>query len=129
MTTQKDVLEFFCTDTKAGAKRNIYKNTDCGAWISFNPTGIVIGSIVEGLDFGTTTYPLHYADNFTGADLQARIDAVEREASALWEWGNRPCDKNGKWRKNGSMTMADLGCDAPDIDCEYGMFEQGERSS
>lgn len=123
------VLDFFSAENEAEAKRRMYKDTNCGAWLEFTPDGIVIGSIVEGLDFGTMTYPLYYADNFTSADIQARIDAVEREAEALWEWGNRPCDKNGKWRRNGSTTQANLGLDAPDIDCEYGMFEQGERSS
>jgi hypothetical protein len=123
------VLDFFSAENEHQCQRHLYKYTDCGAWIEFTPTGIVLGSIVEGCNFGTATYILNYADNFTSDDMQARIDAIEKEASALWEWANRPCDKNGKWRKNGAHTMADLGCDAPDIDCDYGMFEQGERSS
>ena len=129
MTDKQTVLDFFCAENEARAERNLYKNTACGAWIEFNDTGIVIGSIVEGLEFGTATYPLHYADGFTDADIEARIDAVEREADALWDWANRPCDKKGRWRKNGSTTQADLGLDAPDTNEDYRMFEQDGRSS
>jgi len=123
------VLDFFSAENEEQCHRRIYKYTDCGAWIEFKESGIVIGSIVEGCDFGTATYPLYYSDDFTSADIQARIDAVEKEASAIWEWANRRCDKNGKWRRNGRTTMAELGIDAPDVDSDFSMFEQGERSS
>ena len=129
MTTKKDVLDFFCATSEAGAERTLYKQTDCGAWIEFKADGIVLGSIVEGLDFGTVTYPLNYADNFTHEDIAARIDAIEKEAAALWDWGNRPCDKQGRWRKNGSTTHAELGLDAPDVSWEYRHLNQGERSA
>lgn len=128
MTDKQTVLDFFCAEDEAQAERNLYKNTTCGAWIEFNDTGILIGSIVEGLDFGTMSYPLHYANGFTGADIQARINAVEAEADAFWDWANRPCDKKGRWRKNGSTTQADLDIDPPDIHNDYRMFEQGMRS-
>ena len=123
------VLDFFSAETEGQCKRRMYKYTNCGAWIEFNEFGIVIGSIVEGCDFGTATYPLYYSDAFTSADIQARIDAVEKEASDIWDWANRRCDKNGKWRRNGSTTMAKLGCDAPDVDLDFRMFEQGGRSA
>ena len=123
------VLDFFSVENEAECKRSIYKNTDCGAWIEFTKTGIVIGSIVEGCNWGTTTYLLYYADEFTSKDIQDRIDAVEAEASAIWDWANKRCDKNGKWRRNGSYTLAELGIDAPDIDYDYRHFKQGERSS
>ncbi len=123
------VLDFFSAENEEQCKRRIYKHTSCGVWIEFKESGIVIGSIVEGCDFGTATYPLHYSNKFTSADMQARIDAVEKEASAIWEWSNRPCDRKGKWRKNGSTTQADLGCDAPDVSYDFHHFEQGDRSS
>jgi len=123
------VLDFFSAENEEQCKRRIYKHTSCGAWIEFKESGIVIGSIVEGCNFGTATYPLHYSNKFASTDIQARIDAVEKEASAIWEWLNRPCDKNGKWRKNGRITQADLGFDAPDVSYDYHHFEQGERSS
>ena len=123
------VLDFFSADNENQCAERLYKNTSCGAWVEFVEGGIVIGSIVEGCDFGTATYPLYYADNFTSADIQARIDAVEKEASAIWEWANRRCDKQGRWRTNGSMTHAEIGLDAPDVDYDYKSFEQGERSA
>ena len=123
------VLQFFSADTEEECERRIYKYTSCGASIKFEETGVVISSIVEGCNFGTATYPLHYADKFTGADIQARIDAVEKEAEAIWEWANRRCDKQGRWRSNGSMTHAEIGLDAPDVDYDYKSFEQGERSA
>jgi hypothetical protein len=136
MEGQKVVFDFFSCDENESESAQIahcekwaYKSTNCGAWIEFTPTGIVLGSIVEGCDFGTATYILNYVDKFTAKDIQDRIDAIEAEADAIWEWSNRPCDKNGKWRKNGAHTMAELGLDAPDIDCNYRMFQQGERSS
>ena len=119
------VLDFFSAENEDQCKRRIYKYTNCGAWIQFKKSGIGIGSIVEGCDFGTATYPLYYSDDFTSADIQARIDAVEKEASAIWEWANRRCDKNGRWRRNGSMTMAALGIDAPDVAYDFRAFEQG----
>jgi hypothetical protein len=126
--SHQTVLDFFSAENEADAISNCSKYNG-GLWLEFTPTDIILGSIVEGCDFGTMTYILHYADNFTGADVQARINAIERDANAIWEWANRPCDKNGKWRSNGSTTQAELGFDAPDIDYEYRHFEQGERSS
>lgn len=34
-------------DTRA-IDRAVYKGTECGAWVSFDETGILVGSIVEG---------------------------------------------------------------------------------
>jgi hypothetical protein len=125
------VLDFFSArddhDPQAECQRRLYKSTNCGAWIAFKEDGIVLGSIVEGCDFGTATYPLHYRDNFTAADIQVRIDAIEREAKAIWDWANVLRDVTGRRNPNGK-TDAERGCDAPDISCEYGNFEQGERS-
>lgn len=122
------VMDFFSAETEQQCKDRMYKSTNCGAGIAFTESGIVISSIVEGCDFGTASYPLHYADNFTSKNIQDRIDAVEKEAHGILEWANRPCDKNGRWRVNGSTTMANLGVDAPDTSYDFSHFEQGERS-
>lgn len=118
------VLDFFSAENESECKRRIYEYTSCGAWIEFTESGIVIGSIVEGCDFGTATYPLHYADKFTSADIQARIDAVEKEASAIWEWSNVLRDKNGRRHQHGKSD-AENGIDAPDVSYDYQHFEQG----
>jgi hypothetical protein len=112
MTTKQTVLDFFSAEDEAQCERHIYKYTDCGAWIEFNDEGIRIGSIVEGCDFGTWIYPLRYADNFTAADIQARIDAVEKEATAIWEWANEGPEGSDE-------TYASLGLDCPDVGLEF----------
>jgi hypothetical protein len=128
MTTKQDVFDWLGAESESQFERYLYKATSCGAWVEWKDNGIVLGSIVEGCDFGTATYPLHYADGFTGRDIQDRIDAIEREASAIWDWANVTYDRRGRKHPNGK-TMAEQGCDAPDISNEYGHFEQGERSS
>lgn len=120
------VLDFFSAENEEQCERRIYKYTECGAWIEFNESGIVIGSIVEGCDFGTSTYPLYYADNFTAKDIQDRIDAVEAEADAIWNWCNVGIDKLGRRNPRSNKTAADWGLDCPDVD---NAFEKGERSS
>ena len=128
MTDKQTVLDFFSADDEAQAQRHIYKFTSCGAWISFKDWGVIIGSIVEGCDFGTMSYPLRYADNFTDSDIQARTNAVEKEADAIWEWANILKDVNGRRHCNGK-TDAERGMDCPDVNVDFQQFEQGERSS
>src|SRR5262245_36388436 len=118
MTDKTTVLQFFSADNEDQCKRHVYKYTDCGAWIAFKDWGIVLGSIVEGCNFGTATYPLRYENNFTDKDIQDRIDAIEKEATALWDWANVLRDRNGRRHRYGK-TMAELGCDAPDISLDY----------
>jgi hypothetical protein len=89
--------------------------------------GILLGTIVEGADFGTVTYPLRYP--FTTDDIDARLEAIEKEASAIWDWANKPCDMNGRFRINGRTTQAELGIDCPDVDREFTHFEQEGRSA
>ena len=112
MTNEQTVLDFFSAEDREQAARHLYKSTDCGAWIEFGENRIVLGSIVEGCDFGTATYPLYYASGFTGADIQARIDAIEAEADAIWKWANEgPEDSEETW--------SSMGLDAPDVHNEY----------
>jgi hypothetical protein len=75
-----------CADSPESAKRNVYKYTDCGAWINFGMDSITVGSIVEGSDVGTETHTLNFP--FTGKEYNDAIQAIEDEASAIWEWAN-----------------------------------------
>jgi len=85
--------------------RNTYKYTDCGAWVVeqkeereyvslfleesmspryySHPTGLTIGSIVEGVDYdcdtATVTYPFEL-DEFWKA-----LEAVENQADEIWK--------------------------------------------
>lgn len=102
ISSKQDVLEFLCADTQELAARHLYKDTDCGAWLEFEATAIRIGSIVEGCDFGTAIYKLTYP--FSEEDFLARINALEDEASQLWEWANEETY---------------FGTDPPDFDYEF----------
>ena len=45
----EDVAEWFGS-TVPRIERDIYKYTDCGAWITWDEQSVTIGSIVEGSD-------------------------------------------------------------------------------
>ncbi len=116
-SNEKQFLSFLGTDEtwpiseqRQEAERIIYKGTECGAWIKFDNGSILVGSIVEGADIGTATYRLAYP--FTQADYAARIDAVEKEADALWKWANEQ----------------DCEGDAPDVDRDFQHLNPEGRS-
>lgn len=96
------LLAYLEAKDRKQAQKYVYKYTDCGAWIEFEPDGIKLGSIVEGADFGTWIYPLKYP--FTKDDYNARIAAIEEEADLIWDWANK--DENE-------------GLDAPDFTAPY----------
>lgn len=87
ITDQSDLAEMLSADdSEASIKRNVYKYTNCGAFIALHPWGIEIGSIVEGSENGTETYMLQYP--FTVAQYEACMQAIEKESSAIWDWAN-----------------------------------------
>ena len=63
-------------------KRNVYKYTSCGAWVSEDEQGVFLGSIVEGTDQCTMTYNLQYP--FTIDQFQDSLQSVEDEANEIW---------------------------------------------
>jgi hypothetical protein len=87
IANESEYLAHVEATTQEQAKRHVYKYTDCGAWLEFHAWGIRVGSIVEGCDCGTAAYSLRYP--FTAEEYDARIAAIEAEASALWEEANR----------------------------------------
>lgn len=106
---QRDLLEHLCAKSIPEAKKNVYKYTDCGAWIDIGGAGILIGSIVEGSDFGTQIYTLKYP--FTEERYSNCIEAIEKEASLVWKWANE-VDETGE-------TQQEQGVDFPDIGWDY----------
>ena len=64
-------------------KRNVYKYTSCGAWVSEDEQGVTLGSIVEGGDEGTQTHTLNYP--FTIDQFQDALQSVEDEADEIWK--------------------------------------------
>ena len=102
---KNEILDFFSAKNEEEAKRNAYKYTDCSAFIEFEEDGVVIGSIVEGSDHGTTTFHLKYDDGTTKENFQKIIDQIEQEADLIWKWANEE-DENG-------VTDAQRGMDFP----------------
>jgi len=99
-----EVLDYFSAKTEDQAKKNLYKATSCGAFIEFEENGIILGSIVEGSDEGTTTFHLAY-DDITEDYLENIIGRIENEADLIWKWANEE-DENG-------LTDAEKGIDWP----------------
>ncbi len=63
--------------------RRVYKGTTCGAWLVVEDIDqIALGSIVEGVDYGTATYYLTWP--FTSADFGDALDKIETEARDIW---------------------------------------------
>ena len=78
----------------ASVQKAIYKGTSCGAWIEpIGNTGVTVGSIVEGVDWGTETHSLHYP--FRESDLWSALEKVEAEANEIWE-STHGCDECGE---------------------------------
>ena len=79
----------------ASVGKAIFKGTSCGAYIEpiAGNTGVAVGSIVEGVDWGTDTYSLYYP--FKESELWAALEKVEEEANEIWE-STHGCDECGE---------------------------------
>jgi hypothetical protein len=99
----KEYCDYVCAEDEEDAKRNLYKYTDCGAWVEFLEDGIKLGSIVEGCDEGTDTHTLFYP--FLETDYDETIQEIEKQADLIWDWANVE-------RENGK-TDAENGLDWP----------------
>ena len=63
-------------------ERATYKYTNCGAWITQDEEGILVGSIVEGCDHGTEVHGVNYP--FEIDDFWKVLELVEKEAEEIW---------------------------------------------
>lgn len=79
----------------ADVHKAVFKGTSCGAYIEpiAGNTGVAVGSIVEGVDWGTETHCLHYP--FKESELWAALEKVEEEANEIWE-STHGCDECGE---------------------------------
>ncbi len=105
----KDFLKArMCSEkTFAQVERNTFKYTDCGAWITQNDEGITVGSIVEGVDWGTDTHTLRYP--FEIQDFWDALQAVEDEANEIWH-DTHGCDDCGMEHPEWGTQMINLEC-------------------
>jgi len=94
LTNLKDLFKSVC-DTGTGTtremrrdiSRRIYKDYDCGPWIHFEDTGVTLGSIVEGCDYGATPVTLNYPFSYEEFDvtLHEINDEVNEIYSNNWD--------------------------------------------
>ena len=71
--------------------RNTYKYTSCGAFCVEEEDGVLVGSIVEGVDYGTENHKLTYP--FKLSVFWEALGKVEDEARQIWKetHGCRDC--------------------------------------
>ena len=86
ITSYDELYKAVGVKDKAGLAKAIYKGTDCGASCQplFSRDGVVIGSIVEGVDGdGTHYFDLRFP--FTMDKFWEIVQAVEDEAKDIWD--------------------------------------------
>jgi hypothetical protein len=72
----------FGEETFANVERSICKYTTCGAWTREVENGIEVGSIVEGVDYGTDSHTVTYP--FELKEFYDALQLVEDEVSQIW---------------------------------------------
>jgi hypothetical protein len=99
-------------ETSETLDRVVYKGTNCGAWAKIVKKGkdykVSVGSIVEGVDYGTNTYSL--TTPFKSKDFWANLVMVEQEAKDIWD-DTHGCPKCGS-------ENPDTGCIAINPKCK-----------
>lgn len=77
-----DFCNYFGT-TEDNIEKDIFKYTECGAFIKYDDSKIIIGSIVEGWDDGEILCdPLYYP--FEEKEFDTTLEWLECEAEAIW---------------------------------------------
>src|SRR3954468_4191126 len=67
--------------------RELFLGSDSGAWVTLQPDGITLGSIVEGSEAEIGPYRLVYP--FTARQFQDFLRLIEAEAGDVLEEGSR----------------------------------------
>ncbi len=98
----KYVTEELLSYQKGMIKRDVYKYTNCGAWINFTNTGIELGSIVEGVDWGTNMHTLEYP--FTKKQYWDTLQSIEDQANEIWQ-DTHGCDSCPENTDTGMYTI------------------------
>ncbi len=85
-----EFLEYLEADSRESAKKTVYDDTACGAWLEFYLNGISLGSIVEGSNGEVGPYYLNYP--FTKDEFQNTLDSIEIEVSQIINEEEEECD-------------------------------------
>ena len=81
----EDLASYLGTEVRL-LKKDVYKYTECGAWIDWDSREVRVGSIVEGSD--AEVGPRHLEFPFDSDDYENVIRDVETEADMLWHMWN-----------------------------------------
>jgi hypothetical protein len=85
-----DLYQCLGVSTQKGLEKAIYKGTTCGASCTEIEGGVLVGSIVEGVDGdGTEYHKLLFP--FSLGDFWEVVQNVEDEATEIWEEHNSRC--------------------------------------
>lgn len=71
-------------------ERDIYKYTGCGAWITWDVSGLTIGSIVEGSD---AEFDKLFTFPFDSSATDEWLDELERLTYEAWRDANNTYDE------------------------------------
>lgn len=81
----EDFAKFFGSESVDQLDHDVYKYTDCGAWIYWDEKSFTIGSIVEGSDAEfdeTFEYPVE------SETVDAWLEELERLTDEAWHEAN-----------------------------------------
>ena len=81
----QDVAEKIWGTTVHLLERDVYKNTDCGAWIRWSDDCVQIGSIVEGSD---AEFDRTFKFPFDSDEMESWIDELETLTDEAWREAN-----------------------------------------
>ena len=88
ITNLDDLCEYRGAKDSWELEHDLYKYTDCGAWITLTNDVVTIGSIVEG---SGAEFSRSFAYPFDSDDLDDWIDELEALVDGAW------CEANGDW--------------------------------
>ncbi|MBO5967285.1 MAG: hypothetical protein J6S14_02170 [Clostridia bacterium] len=66
-------------------ERDIYKYTDCGAWITYDSGSVTVGSIVEGSD---AEFSHDFVFPFSSESFDCWLDELEALTDEAWHEAN-----------------------------------------
>ena len=80
-----DFCKYFGSDSPRRLEHDIYKYTDCGAWIKWDDKSVTIGSIVEGSD---AEFDKKFSFPVESKDIDDWLDELNELTDEAWHEAN-----------------------------------------
>lgn len=111
----EELLNNFALENMAQLSALAFDATDCGAYVAQHadgPGAIVVGSIVEGVDYGTEPIELEFP--FTIKDFYEALEKTDLEADVIWRdtHGCSRCEYEGFLNPETGYVMVNPECPA-----------------